>query len=124
MSPITEQSFDMQNVHIDMTCSFQVRRVRTYNWRMGKRLRCVFPAITRQSHPIFSFITHTIDIYDRTAIIRYVERPHKTCSFRITNVNTCMHKMSYWKEVALYVWIRNSTIVSRIQLYPRKRYLR
>ena len=55
-----------------------------------------------------------IDISDSTAVIQYVKCPHMTCSFQVTSLS--MHKMSYWKVVAMCVWILNLSIKSRTQL--------
>ena len=61
-------------------------------------IRTLHPGLPQKMH-----------ISNSKAVIRYVEHPSTTCSFRGKTVST--HKM-YWKVIAMLVYIHNSAIIS------------
>ena len=64
------------------TCSFRVMRVSTqYGLSERDCDVCLEPYLTiRISHPA---LEQKIEISDSRAVVRYVQRPYTTCSFRV-----------------------------------------
>ena len=81
---------------------FQIMRGSMHKGHVGKRLGCVFGAITCQLYLTYSSypekdisdnrtVVHYVErpyqyYVERRTIVLYVERPYQTCSFRVMSV--------------------------------------
>ena len=63
-------------------------------------------------------LTKTIDISNSRVVVRQVECPYTTFSFRVVYVST--HKITYGKETVMHVWSHNLPILAHMQLQPIK----
>ena len=79
---------------------------------IGTRLRSVFGGVTRHLY-LESSSNAKIWISDSRAIVRYLKRPHATCSFQDTSVST--HETTNRKVFSMCAWIRNSPMAFHIQ---------
>ena len=88
-------------------CSFQVLCVSTHKLLIRNRLLCMFGDITRQ--PYLTSSSDTENRHIRQQSSHGLCRTSITCSFRVLSAST--HKMSCRQDVAMHVWIHNSSII-------------
>ena len=75
----------------------------------------VIVKITRRDTtiPVYEFAAKQPRKEHKLGVVRYVKRPHTTCSFRVMSVST--HKTAYHKVVLMRVWNHNLPMLSHIQ---------
>ena len=81
---------------------------------MAYRKDIAIPIINVTFNPItHPPLTQKIYLSDSRAVFRYAQHSYTFYCFRFMSVST--HKMAYWKEGGMCVWMHNSPVVSHIQ---------